>query len=984
LLYADFRFFPASQIVPQISQWSGQSWQQGVGAVMEGLALKPEALAEGIWARDGFGPENPGLVAVKLLPQHSTAGLSLRGEKTDFTLPGATFRIDPSGPWQHPFAVLDEQTVLTGPKELLRRVAEQWGSMPRFESPIFDRLWKQLPEEVAAACLLDVQALRASNWQEPTWLMDVWPEIAPAWQVICRVPVGLIIFIREKPTPVIQAGLLCPSATAAGQVGEAVGRIVDFSRTTLEAVSQGEIPPEFDQVEGASTARLHSLMLVAVAALKGLTYEVVEDFVWIRAGASPEEFRSSTNLRDWQDLLREKWLSAGLQVDGKRQEGLLAALDGFRAKAGHLPPAAGGAVLLPPETRLGWITLILPQLGLADWHAELDYAFSWNSAQNRSVTQRELAAVINPTLGPQRQEAGFPVTHYVGVAGVGSDAPLLPASDPRAGIFGYRRTLRWEDIPDGASHTAAIFGVYQKLGPWASGGPASVRALTQRPYIHGPDGFGSGQPHGMLVGMADGSVRFIAADIDPIVLEQLAAIGDGAPENLDLLAGIGKPHERSRAIPRDTEQPSGAKLEKQEPGNPPAPIVEPDRAEAGRTAEPREPRPSAEPPSSPAEDTAAMVAARLSTELRGLRLRRIPLADAVAALARAANVPVSFDLDALQTLGISVTTPVETEIGVGTFQSALENLAKQCGLRVVADGGRVIITVPEDSLSNFTTRRYAVADLLAGRGTGKEPPGDVQNSSAGADLVGLVRTFVMPESWKENGGPAELRLQGTELEVHQSPVGHRKVEQFLEQLRQARQSADAAPRLPARLAESTKLLSGKVTVNFFEPVPLSRILRQLQDLTNVKLLVNWSATAQAGLWPEPQVTLSVTDVPLGQALEQLLLPLGLGHRVVNSEVIEIAPRKHLANLLEVEFYPVGDILRVLAREYGPEADVAAILLEMISGDLASPTWADAGGSARIYLDRPAQHLVVLQSQQVHFELAAFLARLREDLRGASP
>ncbi len=57
-----------------------------------------------------------------------------------------------------------------------------------------------------------------------------------------------------------------------------------------------------------------------------------------------------------------------------------------------------------------------------------------------------------------------------------------------------------------------------------------MRPLTQRPYVNGPDGFGSGQPGGMLAGMADGSVRFISKDVDPGVIEQLATIhgNDGA------------------------------------------------------------------------------------------------------------------------------------------------------------------------------------------------------------------------------------------------------------------------------------------------------------------------------------------------------------------------------------------------------------------------------------------------------------------------
>ena len=66
------------------------------------------------------------------------------------------------------------------------------------------------------------------------------------------------------------------------------------------------------------------------------------------------------------------------------------------------------------------------------------------------MTQRPLPEVVNPVLGPARTEAGFPVTHYVGVAGVGPAAGSLKADDPKAGVFGYGRSTRVEDITRGA------------------------------------------------------------------------------------------------------------------------------------------------------------------------------------------------------------------------------------------------------------------------------------------------------------------------------------------------------------------------------------------------------------------------------------------------------------------------------------------------------------------------------------------------------
>ena len=168
------------------------------------------------------------------------------------------------------------------------------------------------------------------------------------------------------------------------------------------------------------------------------------------------------------------------------------------------------------------------------------------------ISRRPLPEVVNPALGPAKTKAGFPVTHYVGVAGVGPDAGRLPADDPRAGVFGYGRPTRLEDITAGVSHVIAVLGVSDHCGPWAAGGEATVRPLCRAPYVNGPDGFGSGLPDGMLAGMADGSVRFLSKDVDPRVVEQLAMIHHGGE-----LADETKPEPvgRASANPRAKERP---------------------------------------------------------------------------------------------------------------------------------------------------------------------------------------------------------------------------------------------------------------------------------------------------------------------------------------------------------------------------------------------------------------------------------------------
>ena len=66
-----------------------------------------------------------------------------------------------------------------------------------------------------------------------------------------------------------------------------------------------------------------------------------------------------------------------------------------------------------------------------------------------------------------------------------------------------------------------------QFGPWISGGNATIRSLTKKPYINGPDGIGGPYRGGVNVGLADGSVRFVSENIDPVTFERLSTMADG-------------------------------------------------------------------------------------------------------------------------------------------------------------------------------------------------------------------------------------------------------------------------------------------------------------------------------------------------------------------------------------------------------------------------------------------------------------------------
>lgn len=180
----------------------------------------------------------------------------------------------------------------------------------------------------------------------------------------------------------------------------------------------------------------------------------------------------------------------------------------------------------PEPSRFSWIAALRRA---HEPHNGVDFQLPWNEPRNDEFVRRRFRDFENPQIEQVAGEDRYPATHFAGVTGVGADSPTIPKHHPRAGIFGVNRQTSVEDVKDGLAHTMLVAGVQDRLGSWARSGPATIRGFTAEPYVNGPDGFGTGQPDGMHVLMADGSVRFLSQETDPVIVRRMAAMADGLP-----------------------------------------------------------------------------------------------------------------------------------------------------------------------------------------------------------------------------------------------------------------------------------------------------------------------------------------------------------------------------------------------------------------------------------------------------------------------
>ena len=202
-----------------------------------------------------------------------------------------------------------------------------------------------------------------------------------------------------------------------------------------------------------------------------------------------------------------------------RQIGL--GLEHYRQHEQYFPPGTIFNETLTPDRRLSWYVEAWDYVGDPMTELLLNTQAAWDDEDNRKprqrlrlvITQQETAgdpSWLTCPRGPKMTGSARPsLTHYVGIAGMGVDAALLPVEDHKAGVFGYDRKTRMEDIKDGTSTTLLVVETAKTNGPWTAGGRPTIRGLdpNQGAYL-GPHGqFGCGHRGEITnVVFVDGSV----------------------------------------------------------------------------------------------------------------------------------------------------------------------------------------------------------------------------------------------------------------------------------------------------------------------------------------------------------------------------------------------------------------------------------------------------------------------------------------------
>jgi hypothetical protein len=212
-------------------------------------------------------------------------------------------------------------------------------------------------------------------------------------------------------------------------------------------------------------------------------------------------------------------------------------------------PAPGTRAGRPflPDQRVSWMFSLLPYLGSeqASLVNRIDTTKSWRDRENVVHAATLIPQFLDPQNPRETWWVKYPkvpmevaATHYVGIAGVGLDAPEYSAADTsvatKVGIFGYDRATKMADIKDGLANTILMAEVPPTFKrPWLAGGGSTVVGVPEKnsiaPFISTQrDG-----KRGTNVIMADGSVRFIADNVSDEVFKALCTARGGEDVKLN-------------------------------------------------------------------------------------------------------------------------------------------------------------------------------------------------------------------------------------------------------------------------------------------------------------------------------------------------------------------------------------------------------------------------------------------------------------------
>ncbi len=261
----------------------GPQWNPSVGAVLETLALEPDAVARVSWSSTDLSDwTGASIVVIELRPGEDVTALADGATAVSPGIAGLACRRVAEGPWPHPFAVLDGRAIVTGPAQLLEQVSKRAEAETK-RTPL-QRLLQRMDAGAELALMADLEAARQAGWRIPEPWSAPWLSTAAPWQVVGTTPVAMGVTLLVSESSPSELALVCNDPAGATDTLAAVESLISTGAEVLAERVDGALQRSGDDSVAAALIDRYVLLLVqGQNALETAQAETVDDVVWLRA-----------------------------------------------------------------------------------------------------------------------------------------------------------------------------------------------------------------------------------------------------------------------------------------------------------------------------------------------------------------------------------------------------------------------------------------------------------------------------------------------------------------------------------------------------------------------------------------------------------------------------------------------------------------------------------------------------------------------------
>ena len=334
--------------------------------------------------------------------------------------------------------------------------------------------------------------------------------------------------------------------------------------------------------------------------------------------------------------------------------------------------------------------------------------------------------------------------------------------------------------------------------------------------------------------------------------------------------------------------------------------------------------------------------ARLSKKA-DFQFSQTPLPEVVEIFRQEHRLPILLDRQALEEIGLEITTEISYSKSNVSVADALTELLNPHSLEWTIDHGAVIVTSKDNAENRQSTRVYRVN----------------RGANAVSAIVSLTKEIV-PDSWEETGGPGSSAV----LPPHFLIISQRQLVHQQIMSKYARTLTLVAHR-PITL----EALQVNMPVEFLlKPMELgviegtvSEVAGKLSEAAGAKITVDEQAMQSIGLSPDTPITVDLTELPLIDALILAVRPLKMTVSI-NADSIIITTRK-------------ADRANLISARYATGALQPNALQNAINSTTSPDSWQVLGGPGQMAFTNPGV-LEIKQTLEVHLEIAQLLRDLQ--------